>query len=420
MCSMNETGEKAKGAVDIDLTRLESQSVELPTILHADLDAFYASVEQRDNPELRGIPVIVGAGVVLASSYEARAMGVRTAMSGREARKRCPQAIVVSPRMAAYSQASKDVFEIFHDISPTVEGLSIDEAFIDVTGLRRLVGPARGIAENLRRRVKQEVGLDISVGVASTKFLAKVASGVCKPDGLLVVEAGREVEFLHPLPVGKLWGVGPVTDRKLRDRGVKTVAEVAALSKDQLVAMLGRGSGQHLHALAHNRDPRRVDTGRRRRSIGSQRSFPGGGVDRQEAEAILLEVTDRVTYRMRSGHRVGKTITLRLRFGDFSQATRSMTVNQATSETAVVLAAGRALLSGAWPTIRERGLTKVGIAVSGLSDDSVIQLALPLDGKDTIQLDAAMDKVRDRFGRSSIGLTTLTNRPKLEVPLLDV
>ncbi len=417
---MNDPGVEAPRTVDIDLTQIEPQPPEAPTILHADLDAFYASVEQRDNPELRGIPVIVGAGVVLASSYEARAMGVRTAMSGREARKRCPQAIVISPRMKAYSQASKDVFEIFHDISPTVEGLSIDEAFIDVTGLRRLVGPAKGIAENLRRRVKQEVGLDISVGVASTKFLAKVASGVCKPDGLLIVEAGREIEFLHPLPVGKLWGVGPVTDRKLRDRGVKTVAEVAALTKDQLVAMLGRGSGHHLHALAHNRDPRRVDTGRRRRSIGSQRSFPGGGVDRQEAEAILLEVTDRVTYRMRSGHRVGKTVTLRLRFGDFSQATRSMTVHQATSETAVVLAAGRALLSGAWPTIRERGLTKVGIAVSGLTDDSVIQLALPLDGKDTIQLDAAMDKVRDRFGRSSIGLTTLTNRPKLEVPLLDV
>ncbi len=417
---MNEFGLDTDKPVDIDLTQDELPHVDAPTILHADLDAFYASVEQRDNPELRGIPIIVGAGVVLASSYEARAMGVRTAMSGREARKRCPQAIVVSPRMKAYSQASKDVFEIFRDISPMVEGLSIDEAFIDVTGLRRLVGPARGIAENLRRRVKQEVGLDISVGIASTKFLAKVASGVCKPDGLLEIEAGREIEFLHPLPVGKLWGVGPVTDRKLRERGVATVAEVAALSKDQLVAMLGNGSGRHLHALAHNRDPRRIETGKRRRSIGSQRSCPGGGVDRQEAEAILLEVTDRVTYRMRSGHRVGKTIILRLRFGDFTQATRSMTVHQATSETAVVLAAGRALLSGAWPIIRERGLTKVGIAVSGLSDDSVIQLALSLDGKDAVQLDAAMDQVRDRFGRSSIGLTTLTNRPKFEVPLLDV
>lgn len=393
---------------------------EPPTILHADLDAFYASVEQRDNPQLRGLPVIVGAGVVLASSYEARAKGVRTAMGGREARKFCPEAIVVPPRMKAYSQASSDVFEIFKDTSPSVEGISIDEAFIDVTGLRRLVGPAEGIAANLRRRVRQEVGLDISVGVASTKFLAKVASGVCKPDGLLVVEPGHEIEFLHPLPVGKLWGVGPKTDKKLRDRGITTVAQVAELSKDQLTAMLGQGSGRHLHALANNRDPRRVVSGKRRGSIGSQRSFPSGGVDRQEAEAILLEVTDRVTHRLRTGHRVGKTITLRLRFGDFTQATRSMTLHQSTSQTAVVLAAGRALLSGAWPTIRKQGLTKIGIAVSGLSDDSAIQLALALDGKDTIQLDSAMDEVRGRFGSSSIGLATLTNRRPVEVPTLSV
>lgn len=400
----------------ITLERPEEHS----TILHADLDAFYASVEQRDNPELRGRPVIVGAGVVLASSYEARACGVRTAMGGRQARKHCPEAIVVAPRMAAYSKASKAVFEIFKDTSPSVEGISIDEAFIDVTGLRRLVGPAEGIAANLRRRVLQEVGLNISVGVAGTKFLAKVASGVCKPDGLLVVESGHELEFLHPLPVGKLWGVGPKTDAKLRERGITTVAEVAELSKDQLTAMLGKGSGGHLHALAHNRDPRRVVTGKRRGSIGSQRSFPSGGVDRQEAEAILLEVTDRVTHRMRNGHRVGKTVTLRLRFGDFTQSTRSMTLNQATSQTAVVLAAGRALLSGAWPTIRKNGLTKIGIAVSGLSDDSVIQLALALDGKDTIRLDTAMDEVRGRFGTKAISLATLTGRKSFEVPLIDV
>lgn len=409
MCSM-----KTLTATDL------ATETEPATILHADLDAFYASVEQRDNPELRGKPVIVGAGVVLASSYEARAKGVRTAMGGRQARKHCPEAIVVSPRMKAYSQASKDVFEIFKDTSPSVEGISIDEAFIDVTGLRRLVGPAEGIAANLRRRVLQEVGLNISVGVAGTKFLAKVASGVCKPDGMLVVEPGRELEFLHPLPVGKLWGVGPKTDARLRDRGITTVAEVAELSQDQLTAMLGAGSGRHLYALANNRDPRRVVTGKRRGSVGSQRSFPRGGVDRQEAEAILLEVTDRVTHRLRTGHRVGRTITLRLRFDDFTQATRSMTLHQATAETAVCLAAGRALLSGAWPTIRERGLTKVGIAVSGLSDDSVIQLALALGGKDPIQLDSAVDEVRNRFGTRSIGRARLTNRSHVEVPLLDV
>ena len=246
------------------------------TILHADLDAFYASVEQRDDPALRGRPVIVGGGVVLAASYEAKARGVRTAMGGRQARRLCPQAVVVSPRMSAYSDASRAVFAIFEQTTPLVEGLSIDEAFLDVRGLRRISGPPLEIAAWLRREVRERVGLPITVGVARTKFLAKVASGVAKPDGLLLVPPASELAFLHPLPVERLWGVGPVTAEKLRRRGVTTVGQVARLAETALVSMVGRAAGRQLHALAHNRDPRRVRGGRRRRSMGAQRALGRG------------------------------------------------------------------------------------------------------------------------------------------------
>ena len=253
-------------------------------ILHADLDAFYASVEQRDDPRLRGKPVIVGGGVVLAASYEAKARGVKTAMGGRQWRRLCPDAIVVSPRMSAYSEASKAVFEIFRDTTPLVEGLSIDEAFLDVRGLRRIAGTPEEIAVRLRARVLDEVGLPITVGVARTKFLAKVASGVAKPDGLLVVPPDGELDFLHPLPVERLWGVGPKTAAKLHARGIHTVGEVAQLAEATLVTLLGRASGRQLHALSHNRDPRRVDTRRRRRSIGSQRALGRGARTPAELE----------------------------------------------------------------------------------------------------------------------------------------
>src|SRR5918999_407983 len=243
------------------------------SILHADLDAFYASVEQRDDPRLRGRPVIVGGGVVLAASYEAKACGVATAMGGRQALALCPHAIVVPPRMSAYSAASKAVFEVFRDTTPLVEGLSIDEAFLDVGGLRRISGPPMDVAARLRRDVREQVGLPITVGVARTKFLAKVASGVAKPDGLLVVPPHAELAFLHPLPVERLWGVGRVTADKLHDLGITTVGQVARLPEKTLVSILGRASGRHLHALAHNRDPRPVEGGRRRRAVGAQRAL---------------------------------------------------------------------------------------------------------------------------------------------------
>jgi DNA polymerase-4 len=389
------------------------------TILHADLDSFYASVEQRDNPGLRGRPVIVGGGVVLAASYEAKRFGVRTAMGGRQARELCPQAIVVEPRFSAYTAASRAVFAVFDDTTPLVEGISIDEAFLDVAGLRRIAGTPTQIAVRLRRAVLDQVGLPITVGVARTKFLAKVASRVAKPDGLLVVEPEREIEFLHPLAVELLWGVGPVTSAKLRDRGIRTVGQVARVGEPALVAMLGAHAGRHLDALAHNRDPRRVVTGRRRKSIGSQRAIGRGPHPPAEIEASLVALVDRVTRRMRSAGRVGRTVMLRLRFDDFTRATRSHTIRRATAHTPSILAAARALLDAAQPLIEERGITLVGVAVGNLDDDDNRQPELPFEDAPTDELDAALDRVRERFGSASVTRAVLLGRdPGMSMPML--
>src|SRR5947207_15647776 len=349
------------------------------SILHADVDAFYASVEQRDDPALRGRPVIVGGGVVLAASYEAKAYGVRTGMSGAQARRLCPNAIVVEPRMSAWSEARKAVFEVFEHTTAHVEGISIDEAFLEVGGLRRVSGTSVEIATRLRRDVLDRVGLPITVGVARTKFLAKVASGVAKPDGLLVVPPDGELEFLHPLPVQRLWGVGTVTARKLHERGIRTVGDVARLDEIVLVSMLGRASGRHLHALAHNRDPRPVQVGRRRGSIGSQHAIGRARRSRspEAVDAVVVALVDRVTRRLRSAARVGRTIVGRLRFDDFSRATRSHTLARATAHTETILAVARELVATATPTIAREGLTLVGVAVANLDDDRVVQLALP-------------------------------------------
>lgn len=390
------------------------------TILHADLDAFYASVEQRDNPELQGKAVAVGMGIVLAASYEARRFGIRTPLNERIARSRCPHLIVVPPRMDAYAEASRAVFDIFHDTCPVVEAMSIDEAFIDVTGLWRLVGPADQIAAELRRRVRDEVGLPLSVGVASTKFLAKVASAVGKPDGLLVVQPGRELEFLHPLPVEALWGVGPKTAERLHQRGIRRVSDVAGVDLESLVAMIGKGAGNHLHALANNRDPRHVEVGRRNRSIGSQRSMARGGIDRAKAEEILLAVCDGVAGRLRSSHQLGRTVTLRLRYGDFTSATRSHTLPDPTDSTKLIHTVAHRLLDTAWPLLAEKGCTKVGIAVSNLCPDDAVQLSLPFGrspgrssdrsevaDRERPELDQAIDRARRRFGFHSVGRARL-------------
>jgi len=389
------------------------------TILHADVDAFYASVEQRDDPRLRGRPVIVGAGVVLAASYEAKAFGVRTAMGGRQARRLCPHAIVVAPRMSAYAEASKAMFRVFDDATPLVEGLSIDEAFLDVRGLERIAGTPTEIAVRLRRDVREGVGLPITVGVARTKFLAKVASGVAKPDGLLVVPPDRELAFLHPLPVEALWGVGLVTARKLRTRGVTTVGQVARMDPEALVALLGRAAGRHLHALAHNRDPRPIHPGRRRGSIGSQRALGRSRRSHEELDTVVIGLVDRITRRMRAAGRVGRTVVLRLRFGDFSRATRSYTLPQATAHTETILATTRGLLATVMPELERRGVTLVGVAVANLENDDTLQLALPFDRRGGLALDAALDEIRRRFGADSVTRAVLLGRSQgMTVPLL--
>jgi DNA polymerase-4 len=389
------------------------------TILHADVDSFYASVEQRDDPLLRGRPVIVGAGVVLAASYEAKAYGVRTPMGGAQARRLCPHAVVVHPRMDAYGEASKALFEVFNRTTPFVEGLSIGEAFLDVGGLWRISGTPTEIAVRLRRDVLELVGLPITVGVARTKFLAKVASGVAKPDGLLVVPTDGELDFLHRLPVERLWGVGPVTATKLHDRSITTVGEVARLGEAALVRMLGRAAGRHLHALAHNRDPRPVQVGRRRRSMGTQRALGRRPRSSEALDADLVALVDRLARRLRAAHRVCRTVVIRLRFDDFSRATRSHTLPEATAHTQTILATARGLLATTMPMIRSQGITLIGVTLSSLDDDSAIQLALPFDRPLAHALDATLDDVRDRFGSAAITRAVLLGHDHgPSVPLL--
>jgi DNA polymerase IV len=378
------------------------------SILHADLDAFFASVEQRDDPSLRRRPVIVGGGVVLAASYEAKAYGIRTAMGERQARRLCPHAVVVPGRFEKYVEASKAVFEVFEDVAPLVEGLSIDEAFLDVRGMERSVGSPVEIAERLRREVRERVGLPITVGIARTKFLAKVASAVAKPDGLLLVPPESELAFLHPLPVERLWGVGPVTAAKLRTRGITKVRQVALLPESVLVSMLGRAAGRHLHALAHNLDPRPVRVGRRRGSIGSQRA--GRRRTLADVDADVVSLVDRVTRRMRRAHRIGRTVVLRLRFDDFTRATRSQTLPQATAHTETILTAARGLVTEAMPLIERRGLTLVGIAVANLENAAALQLPLPFHPGDGPELDEAVDEARDRYGSEAVMRAVLLGR----------
>ena len=391
------------------------------SILHADLDSFYASVEQRDDPTLRGRPVIVGGGVVLAASYEAKAYGVRTAMSGGQARRLCPAAVVVPPRMTAYGLASDTVFDVFRDITPLVEPISVDEAFLDVAGLRRLSGEPLQIGATLREQVRERVGLPITVGIARTKFLAKVASQVAKPDGLLLVPPDRELAFLHPLAVRRLWGVGPKTAEKLQAHGIQTVAQVAELSESTLASLVGRAMGAQLFALSRNIDRRRVSTTRHRRSVGAQRALGRRRYPPTQLDAVVIGLIDRITRRMRAANRTGRTVVLRLRFDDFTRVTRSHTLPGATASTAPLLAAARGLVAAAAPMIAERGLTLIGFAVSNIDRGGAQQLELPLGGPgpDLLDIDAAVDRVRARYGNSALTRGVLIGRDTgLEVPHL--
>ncbi|MFM9078312.1 MAG: DNA polymerase IV, partial [Solirubrobacterales bacterium] len=366
---------------------------------------------------LAGLPVIVGKGVVLACSYEAKAMGVRTATGVGQALRICPEAKVVAPRMEAYSEASARVYEIFARFSPLVEGLSIDEAFLDVRGLEGISGDPVETAEGLRAAVRKEVGLSISAGLASTKFLAKIASAQAKPDGLLAISPEREREFLAPLPIEAVWGVGRVTSGKLRGIGITTVGELAETDPTMLARVTGRSAAERLVALANNRDPRPVRPRDPRKSFGAQSAFPAGSLDPDEIRATLASLVDRATGRLRDARKLTRTVTVGVRFADMSRATRSRSLESPTDRTDLVLEAARELLDSAGGA--ELGeLTLVGVALGNLETDGAVQMELPLDREPEAadpeapgSLDRALDDLRGRYGTEAVTRASLVDRP---------
>ena len=375
--------------------------LEEATMLHADCDAFFASVAQRDDPSLRGRPVAVGPGIVMAATYEARAFGVRSAMPAEKARRLCPELVIVPADFDSYVRASRQLFRIFRDTAPVVEGMSLEEAFLDVRGLEHVSGHPVEIAIGLRERVREEIGLPLSVGVARTKGVAKMASKLSKPEGLLAVGQEGELPLLHPLRVETLWGVGKSTAERLHRAGIETVGQVAAMTREELETVLGRAGARSLHAFALGRDPRRVRIGSRRRSVGAQRGLGLTRLRGSDLETTLVSLVDRVTGRMRKGGHVGRTVVLRLRFGDYQRVTRSRTLSHATAGSEPILAAARALAREARPEMERRGVTMVGLTVTGLGDGTAVQLELPI-GRSSPQLDRALDEVRERFGSGAV------------------
>lgn len=392
-------------------------------VLHVDLDAFYASVEVRDDPTLRGRPVVVGGlgprGVVAAASYQARRFGIRSAMPMARARRACPDAVFLAPRFPAYEEASRAVMAILHDVTPLVEPLSLDEAFLDVTGAQRRLGPGPEIARSLRARIREETGLVASVGIAGTKMLAKIASDLSKPDGLLVVEPGTEDAFLRPLPIRRLWGVGPATERRLAALGVSTVGDLADLPVDAVIRSLGPSVGRHLHDLANNVDDRPVVPEREVKSIGHEETFPTDVDRRDELERHLARMGDRVAARLRAAGVVARTVQLKLRYGDFRTLTRSTTLPEATDRTADVTGAARRLLAGLHV---EPGVRLLGVSGQNLARQPAVQEELPFGtadrpaaigrrpgrrGRDARRLDGAVDAVRSRFGDAAVGSAAL-------------
>jgi DNA polymerase-4 len=401
------------------------------TILHADLDAFYASVEQLLDPGLRGRPIAVGGGVVLAASYEAKAFGVQAGMPGWRARRLCPGLAFVGGHFREYQRLGDAVIGVLGDFTPLVERISIDEAFLDVAGSVHLFGAPAEIAAEIRRRVGAEIGLPVSVGVATTKHLAKVASQAAKPDGLVVVEAGREQEFLAPLPVGLLWGVGPATSARLAARGVHTIGELAATSPDALQHLLGDAAGAKLASLAANLDPRRIETSRRARSMGAQSALGRRAVTDALLRAELGFLADRVASRLRAGRCAGRTVTVRVRFLGMRAVTRSVTLPAPISTTVALMNTGIDLARTALADhAEEREITLLAISVSGLVPETTLQLELPLEmdaaaavqrpgtpaGSARWAVDRALDDVRAKFGRGVVGHAPVVFRDDRGVP----
>jgi DNA polymerase-4 len=391
-----------------------------PTILHADLDAFYASVEQLLDPTLRGRPIAVGGsergGVVLAASYEAKVFGVHGGMAGWQARRLCPRLTFVRGHFGEYQKLADHVMDILHGVTPAVERISIDEAFLDVSGSTHLFGPPAAIGALLRRRVRHEVGLPISIGAARTKHLAKVASQVAKPDNLLVVEPDAEREFLDPLPVGLMWGVGPVAERRLAERGIRTIGELARTPSRALEGLLGHAVGAKLAALALNEDPRRIVTSERARSVGAQSALGRRSPTPELAREVLGHLADRVASRLRAKDRAGRTVTVRVRFAGMRSVTRSLTLPAPIATTLTLTEVAEQL---AWQAIADQDdpsveISLLAISVSNLAVQHVIQLELPVPPDDPRRpgsakgaarwaVDRSMDAVRVKFGRGAVG-----------------
>lgn len=402
-----------------------------PGILHVDMDAFFANVELLRHPELQGQPVVVGGtgerGVVAAASYEARRFGIHSAMPAARARRLCPHAVFLPGDHAHYGDVSARVMDLFHSMTPLVEPISLDEAFLDVSGSRRLHGPAPEIAARLRDLVLDQEGLTCSVGVARVKFLAKLASEAAKPRatsagiragrGVVVVDPDHELDFLHPLPVQALWGVGPVTLAKLERLGVRTVGDLAQLPVDVVTAALGRASGAHLHALAHGVDPRAVVADQVAKSVGHEETFARDH-HRPEALALeLLKLSDGVASRLRAAGVVGRTVTLKVRFGDFRTITRSATLDVATDSARELARIGRELLAAVDPS---PGVRLLGLSVSQLATGRVEQLSLDdlssgSSPPEWTAAEAAVDAIRARFGPRSVGPASLTGPDGLRV-----
>lgn len=401
----------------------------LATILHADLDAFYASVEQLLNPVLQGRPIAVGGGVVLAASYEAKAFGVRGGMSGRKARELCPQLLFVGGHFDEYQRLGDAAIAILGDFTPLVERISIDEAFADVAGCTHLFGTPAEIAATIRRRVRAELGLPISIGVARTKHLAKIASQVAKPDGLVVVDPMGEIGFLHELPVGLMWGVGPVTEAKLRERGILTIGQLANTPGYSIERLLGHAAGKKLRSLAWNRDPRAIRTQHRARSAGAQSALGRQpAVERVFVPAMLL-LADRVASRLRAKALAGRTVSVRVRFADMRAVTRSATLETPISATALLAEIAIRLVRTALADHpHEAIITLVAVCISHLRKQPEIQLDLPLglsdekqrpgtrQGAARVSAERAMDAIRKRFGRDAVGYATAALDQKRSVP----
>jgi DNA polymerase-4 len=412
--------------------------VELPptgraTILHADLDAFYASVEQLLDPTLRNRPIAVGGSVVLAASYEARSYGVRGGMPGWRARQLCGDLLFVGGHFDRYQQLGDGVVSVFHDFTPRVERVSIDEAFLDVAGALHLFGSPTEIAAAIRRRVRDEIGLPLSVGVARTKHLAKVASQVAKPDGLVAVEPNEERDFLDPLPIGLIWGVGPTTERRLHQAGIFTIGQLAKAGSPILGKLLGGAAGAKLAALSANVDARAVETPARSKSMGAQAALGRRDATPELIRDTLGYLADRVASRLREAHLAGRTVTVRVRFPHLRSVTRSVTLSAAISTTLTLTeVAERLAHTAVLDNEPEREITLIAVSVSNLHPEHSFQLELPLDSanlrRDAVRrtgsvveasrwgVDRSIDAIRDKFGRTAVGYAAVALSDADRVP----